>query len=408
MPKYQLLLFVQTVLVFAACAVGQAVALWIVLRPLRRLSPDAHWTERARLAWCARLLNALGPLAAAAVTAWQADRFAPHPHSSAVLGLAAFLGVTMAVIRPARWFLRRPVSWRSLGADYAFTYLLLQSGLVSLIVMTVLLMQFNKGPAAIAIMVGGFVVAAALQFGAGLPLARLFRMLTPAPAKLRLMVAEIAEGEGMAMPAVYLLNWDVANAYAFTHAKAVAFTPKCVDLLTDEELRAVMAHELAHLRESFRQKFARSAGLFLFFPYFSAPAWIDKFGPMGFVGAAVILFVGSRLLRGFSQRMEQRADAAAHALATGEETYARALEKLYEYNVVPAVLRGKKQTHPHLYDRMLATGIQPAYPRPAPPKTWLLCPAVLLVVAMSQSPRLLHLRRHFRVPVTEKSERWER
>jgi hypothetical protein len=40
---------------------------------------------------------------------------------------------------------------------------------------------------------------------------------------------------------------------------------------------------------------------------------------------------------------------------------------MYEGNLVPAVLRGRRLTHPHLYDRLVAAGLAPAYPRPAPP-----------------------------------------
>jgi hypothetical protein len=40
--------------------------------------------------------------------------------------------------------------------------------------------------------------------------------------------------------------------------------------------------------------------------------------------------------------------------------------KLHESNLVPAVMPGK-QTHPHLYDRLLAAGVQPDFPRPPAP-----------------------------------------
>jgi hypothetical protein len=37
-----------------------------------------------------------------------------------------------------------------------------------------------------------------------------------------------------------------------------------------------------------------------------------------------------------------------------------------EVNLAPAVMPGA-QTHPHLYDRLLAAGIQPDFPRPSAP-----------------------------------------
>jgi hypothetical protein len=65
--------------------------------------------------------------------------------------------------------------------------------------------------------------------------------------------------------------------------------------------------------------------------------------------------------------METNADAVGHGNEASEGTYARALERLHEVNAVPAVLRARRVTHPHLYDRMLASGVTPSYPRPEPP-----------------------------------------
>lgn len=65
--------------------------------------------------------------------------------------------------------------------------------------------------------------------------------------------------------------------------------------------------------------------------------------------------------------MEERSDELGHA-HEGETagTYARALEKLYEANLMP-VVGPAKEVHPHLYDRMIAAGVTPDYPRPTPP-----------------------------------------
>ena len=40
--------------------------------------------------------------------------------------------------------------------------------------------------------------------------------------------------------------------------------------------------------------------------------------------------------------------------------------KLHESNMTPAVMPGS-QTHPHLYDRLLAGGIEPDFPHPQAP-----------------------------------------
>jgi hypothetical protein len=66
--------------------------------------------------------------------------------------------------------------------------------------------------------------------------------------------------------------------------------------------------------------------------------------------------------------MEKRADEFAVKEQLNDGIYARALEKLYKENLSPAVNVNNRQTHPHLYDRMIAAGITPDFQRPARPK----------------------------------------
>lgn len=65
------------------------------------------------------------------------------------------------------------------------------------------------------------------------------------------MVKELAQRADLPMPRVYLINEDAPNAFATgrnpKHA-AVAATTGIVRVLTTQELRGVMAHELAHVK----------------------------------------------------------------------------------------------------------------------------------------------------------------
>lgn len=65
------------------------------------------------------------------------------------------------------------------------------------------------------------------------------------------MVRELAQRADLPMPKVYLINEDAPNAFATgrnpQHA-AVAATTGLMRILTTQELRGVMAHELAHVK----------------------------------------------------------------------------------------------------------------------------------------------------------------
>ena len=65
------------------------------------------------------------------------------------------------------------------------------------------------------------------------------------------MIRELAQKGGLPMPRVYVIEEDAPNAFATgrnpEHA-AVAATTGIMRVLTDRELRGVMAHELSHVR----------------------------------------------------------------------------------------------------------------------------------------------------------------
>jgi Zn-dependent protease with chaperone function len=206
---------------------------------------------------------------------------------------------------------------------------------------------------------------AAFYGGPGLKVGRLLGLITPASGRARSIVAAAAARAGVEPRAVYELRWASANAVAFPLHRAVAFTDGALARLSDSELEAICAHELGHLAEGRWIPMVRVLVAAALAPLALIVPLVAMFGAVGVAPIVLWLLVLLRTWAYVSRRLELRADAAAHG-DVGGETYARALERLYEVNLIPAVISGTK-THPCLYDRMLAAGVEPSYPRPAPP-----------------------------------------
>src|SRR5258708_337607 len=91
-----------------------------------------------------------------------------------------------------------------------------------------------------------------------------------------------------------------------------------------------------------------------------------------FLALCPVIMAGFIFLNRRRRRMEIRADVFGRWLHADKSIYARALAKLYQANETPAVMSRKRMVHPHLYDRLLAAGITPDFPRPDTlPPVWL-------------------------------------
>jgi Zn-dependent protease with chaperone function len=173
---------------------------------------------------------------------------------------------------------------------------------------------------------------------------------------------------------VYELDLPAATAMAFVMQGTIAVTMPALDVLGDDELAAVCAHELAHLSESRAVRMTRAMFMVIAASLVSAPAAIQPIintaGPIAiwWFDAALVAFAASVVLyRRLHRRMELRADALARQFEPRSGAYARALEKLYATNLTPVVVSTRRHRYPELYDRLVNSGAPPDYPRPAPP-----------------------------------------
>lgn len=219
-----------------------------------------------------------------------------------------------------------------------------------------------------------------------IPLLKVLRVISPASVSLQEMVDRVSHRMNCKVKKVWLWRTSSVNALAFPVTGELLFSTRLLEKLSVEEQEAVCTHELGHLTEPAIVVMTRvSSVLGASFLVLLKPA-INDYGLLGLY-AVLMLWVGiAKIGNKVARKMEVRADAAAKE-DQGGEIYARALEKIYELNLAPAVMPGNDKIHPHLYDRMLAVGITPNYPRPEPasgfcPTTaWLVIVIVVLSVA---------------------------
>lgn len=156
--------------------------------------------------------------------------------------------------------------------------------------------------------------------------------------RLHQIVRELAHSAGIPMPRLYVIPASQPNAFATgrspRHA-AVAVTEGITHLLSESELRGVLAHELAHIRnrDTLIQSVAATIG--------GAITWIaysllflggDDDSPLGAIaGLAMVLLAplaATIIQLAISRQREYSADATGARFAGSSNALADALERL--------------------------------------------------------------------------------
>lgn len=156
------------------------------------------------------------------------------------------------------------------------------------------------------------------------------------------MVQQLSDRAGLPMPAVYVVPSPAANAFATgrdpEHA-AIAVTEGIMQLLPSDELEAVLAHELSHVRnrDTLTQAVAATIGgaISLLAQIVSYSMWFgdrdDREGsnPLGLLLTVILAPVAATVIQlGISRTREFEADAGAASLTGNPRALARALQRL--------------------------------------------------------------------------------
>ena len=278
----------------------------------------------------------------------------------AVLGTFSFDHEVSPELRFRGWLVEVGIAW-CIGSGFGFA-----------LIAAIILMPGEFGWATVGVSGVYLVFHFAIQWGLVLKCLRVIGLLTPASSELRELVERMCARTGTPRPRyIWVSQGPPAQAYAFSTTGEMIFSQSLLDICPEEEVSAICAHELGHLRESRSALACRLLGSLTLFPLL----FIKPFAEVSTYGIMVpflSVYALSQFTRWFSLRMEKQADQKACAEVENDGVYARALERLYRENQMPAVNTSDHQTHPHLYDRVVAGGITPDYPRPRKPRriTW--------------------------------------
>ena len=156
--------------------------------------------------------------------------------------------------------------------------------------------------------------------------------------RLHQMVRELAHSAGIPMPKLYLIPQSQPNAFATGRGpkhSAVAVTEGITQLLSETELRGVIAHELAHIRNRdilITTVAAAIGGAITWLGYALLFMGGDDDSPVGLVGSLALVLLApiaaSIIQLAISRQREFSADATGARIAGSSNALADALERL--------------------------------------------------------------------------------
>ncbi len=162
------------------------------------------------------------------------------------------------------------------------------------------------------------------------------------------VVATLAKRAHLPVPRIYLINQDTPNAFATgrnPQNAVVAVTSGLIRIMEPEEIKGVLAHELAHVKNRdilIGSIAATMAGAVMFLA--SMARWSmffggsndDDEGGLGIIGLLIMSILAPMaamvIQMAISRAREYQADATGAAIAGNGDGLAGALEKLASYN----------------------------------------------------------------------------
>jgi heat shock protein HtpX len=164
--------------------------------------------------------------------------------------------------------------------------------------------------------------------------------------RLHQLVQALAQRAGLPMPALYVIHEDQPNAFATGRSPeraAVALNAGLLDMMSEEEVAGVVAHELAHIRNrdtlimTVTASLAGAIGMlaqfgFLFRGGRSGDSRQNPFGPIGLLLMVIVGPLAAMLVQmAISRSREYEADRLGAEICGDPRWLASGLARLEEY-----------------------------------------------------------------------------
>jgi heat shock protein HtpX len=156
--------------------------------------------------------------------------------------------------------------------------------------------------------------------------------------RLYQMMRDLTTRAGLPMPKLYVIPQDQPNAFATgrnPNNSAVAVTQGILKLLSEDELRGVLAHELGHVRNRdilIQSVVATIAGAITYLAYMLLWFGGDNDSPLGLVASLALVLLApiaaSIIQLAISRQREYSADATGAEICGNPESLASALLRL--------------------------------------------------------------------------------
>ena len=170
------------------------------------------------------------------------------------------------------------------------------------------------------------------------------------------MVQDLCHTMHLPMPRLWIVDTPIANAFATGRSpsrSSVALTQTIIDILTQEELRAVLAHELSHIKNrdtlvttiaaTLATAIGYCASMVQHLAFYQAVSGKQR-GKNGFLGSMLIAifmpFIALIIRLGISRSREYLADETGAHACKDSLALARALSKLEAHTQVSSLNPG--------------------------------------------------------------------